>query len=109
MNGLQKKRIVSHNNIMLISVFIFILILSITIHSQIANAREGNSYTKSFTTIEISAGDTLSSIAATYGKPGQELQPYIEEVISINNLTDDTIHAGCYLVVPVYHKTDKVF
>ena len=102
MNRLQKKNKITHNNIMLISVFIFLFVLSIAIQSQIANAKERNSYTKSFTTIEVSAGDTLSSIAATYGKPGQELQPYIEEVISINNLTDDTIHAGCYLVVPTY-------
>lgn len=100
----KKRRVVTNNNIMLIILFAMIFLFLIFIQSQIANAKEKDSYKKSFVTIEISTGDTLSSIAATYGKPGQDSHEYIEEVISMNQLTDDTIHSGCYLIVPVYQK-----
>ncbi|MCM1498633.1 MAG: LysM peptidoglycan-binding domain-containing protein [Clostridium sp.] len=59
-------------------------------------------YDKSFITIEISEGDTLTSLAQEYAVSSNDYSDYIEEVKSINNLKSDTIHSGCYLLVPVY-------
>lgn len=70
--------------------------------SSLVKADKKQIYAKSFTSIEVQTGDTLSSIASTYADSPAHYNDYIEEVISINNLKDDTIHAGCYLMVPVY-------
>ena len=63
-------------------------------------------YNKSFITIEISNGDTLMSIAQEYTVSSVDYSDYVEEVKSINNLKSDTIHSGCYLLIPVYETTE---
>lgn len=95
----------NYNKKLLIFICLFVLILSVFMHTQLVNANEKDTYVKSFTTIEIKEGDTLSSIAEKYAKPGEDIQLYIEEVIAMNNITDDKIHYGCYLVVPTYYQS----
>ena len=65
-------------------------------------ADESIQYSKSFISIQIQSGDTLSSIAKEYAVSEDKYSDYIEEVKSINNLKSDTIHAGCYLMIPIY-------
>lgn len=60
---------------------------------------------KYFTSIQVEYGDTLSSIAETYLSDRDDyasVSEYIEEVVSINHLKDETILAGQYLIVPYY-------
>lgn len=87
---------------MLIFLFATIIIFALVNCITVAYADEAVEYEKSFISIEIEQGDTLTSIAESYAKSEAEYQDYIEEVMSINNLKDDTIHNGCYLLVPVY-------
>ena len=48
-------------------------------------------------------GDTLTSIAKEYSSSEyKNLDEYIEEIMSINNLKDDKITSGCYLKVSYY-------
>lgn len=107
---MKTKRIhksVTNNYIMLIIATIIILTVSVFIHSSIANARESKQYEKTFTTIEIEQGTTLTSLADTYAKPGQDRNEYIEEVQLMNNMTNTSLKAGCYLIIPVYIETEK--
>lgn len=96
------RRIVYCNRIMLTMLLISFLCLCVIggIHHVLAD--ENIIYDKSFVSIEISEGDTLSSIAEQYAISPSEYSSYVEEVKSINNLKDDTINSGCYLMVPVY-------
>lgn len=60
---------------------------------------------KYFTSIQVEYGDTLSSIAETYLSDQDNyasVSEYIEEVVSINHLKDETLLAGQYLIVPYY-------
>ena len=59
---------------------------------------------KYYTSYEIKEGDSLWVIAETYmdDEHYSSVNDYIKEVKSINGLTNDTIHAGCYLVIPYY-------
>ena len=81
---------------------IFILGLTFFGGMRFVNADEAIEYEKSFVSIKIESGDTLSSIAKEYAISEAEYQEYIDEVMSINNLSDDMIHNGCYLLIPVY-------
>lgn len=98
----MKRSKVYNNRIMLIVLVAAILFFTVINCITVAYADEVVEYEKSFISIEIAKGDTLTSIAETYAKSEAEYQDYIEEVISINNLKNDTIHSGCYLLVPVY-------
>lgn len=92
-----------NNNIMLTISILIIIILSISMGIKAVYASEQIDYEKSFISIEIKAGDTLTSIASEHALSVSEYEDYITEVKQINNLEGDTIHAGCYLMVPVYN------
>ena len=58
---------------------------------------------KYYTSITISPDDTLWSIASEYmGNHYESVNEYIEEVMNINSLTDETIYTGQHLVIPYY-------
>jgi len=58
---------------------------------------------KYYTSIQIKNGDTLWSIAKKYITDDyNNIQEYIDEVKSINQLGPDDIHSGQYLTIPYY-------
>jgi len=53
-----------------------------------------------YDSIKIQSGDTLEAIAREYNTEDYYTNSeYIAEVMRINNLSSDNIHAGCYLTV----------
>ncbi len=53
-----------------------------------------------YTSIEISEGDSLWSVAHQYAPAlGLSTQEYIDCLKQMNHLRNDTIHAGCHLTV----------
>lgn len=58
---------------------------------------------KYYTSIEITEGDTLSSIADEYiNLQYQDKDSYMEEIIQLNKIDADSIHCGQYLLIPYY-------
>lgn len=58
---------------------------------------------RGYKSILLKPGDTLWEIALEYKGAGHNsVQDYINEVMEINGLTSDRIHAGRYLMVPYY-------
>lgn len=67
--------------------------------ASIQSARQDGSYKS----ILLMPGDTLWEIALEHkGSRHNSVQDYINEVMEINGLTSDRIHAGRYLMVPYY-------
>ena len=83
---------------------VMIMVLSTVIIVDAASGKNAaNAKYKYYTSVEIQKGDTLLSIADKYiSADYKNKQAYIEEVLEINGLSDDTIHAGQYLTVPYY-------
>jgi hypothetical protein len=70
------------------------------------SAHSDHENTKYYTTIQIEAGDTLWGIADAYITPEYaSLQDYIDEVQSINHISENEITAGCYITIPYYAET----
>lgn len=93
-------------------ILIITLMFNIIVNCNFAKA-EDNSVTadlsgnKCFKSIVLEYGDTLWGIAAEYkGGYYECTQDYIDEVMSMNHLTTDKIHAGQYLTVPYYETYD---
>lgn len=85
---------------------IFMLGLSVSTILSRAQAAHADISCKYFASIQIQPGDTLYSIALQYADGHyQSLYAYMEEVCLTNHLTDDTLNAGDYLVIP-YYSTD---
>ena len=62
---------------------------------------------KYYTSITIQEGDSLWSIAEEYKTEHYDsTQDYIDELVVLNNLSSETIHAGQYLMIIYY---DSVF
>ncbi len=62
-----------------------------------------------YTSIELEQGDTLWDIAQEYTfGTGVDAQDYIEEVCTLNHLSNaDSVHEGNYIVIPYYSYEDK--
>lgn len=103
----KRKHFVNNNIVMLTVIAITLLSLAGIGGNHFANADTSVCYDKSFQAIELTAGDTLSSIAYEYAPSDADYSDYIQEVIEINSIKDEQIHAGCYLMIPVYSKVSS--
>lgn len=86
-----------------IAAILFFTLWVTSISTQASDSEHQPMY-KYFKSIEITAGDTLWSIAEAnmddehYSYPSD----YVAEVKRMNSLTSDRIEAGSYLIVPYY-------
>lgn len=93
-------------------ILVITLMFNIIVNGNFAKAEDHSVNTDSgcnkyFKSIVLEYGDTLWGIAAEYKGGYYECsQDYIDEVMSINHLTTDKIHAGQYLTVPYYETYD---
>lgn len=90
---------------MLVLTVILILTLTISYHAIVSKATSSDEPVvyKYYKSIEISYGDSLWSIAETYAaEEYTAIQNYIKEVMLINHLTDTSLTAGEYLIIPYY-------
>ncbi len=87
-------------------ILVFIIILSIAFGAIFTYAGSKSDTTrreKYYKSVMIQYGDTLSSIAEdNISVEYADTEQYIGEVMRINFLSDDTIQAGNYIVIPYY-------
>lgn len=91
--------------ILYIGIFIVICILTVSgiFFSNRSKAAEKTCFYKYYTSVEIRNGDTLWSIASEYvTEEYDNIQEYVTEIKSLNDLKGDTIHTGQFLIVPYY-------
>lgn len=82
-----------------------VIILALGLFSIQTNAKDVPDVLeiKYYTSIMIETGDTLWTIATKYmGGHYESEADYVEEVMRMNALKDDTIYAGQHLVIPYY-------
>lgn len=73
--------------------------IGLSLTAETAEAKAFSSHI-AYHSIMIESGDTLWSIAEESRPIGQDIRTYIKEIRAINNLSDDTIHTGSYIIVP---------
>lgn len=102
---LNRRRQVRRQKMILATVLtVFIMICSMFFRSILSDAH-GNRMEdpvdyKYYTSIQVEAGDTLSSIAKEYRSASDEsTDDYIEALKNMNHLSSDEIHEGEYLMV----------
>ena len=89
-------------------IIVFISLLTICcflyFSNSIVRAKEPSSDIQ-YKVVEVQEGDSLWSLAAEYSSSTPyTTAEYISQLRSINGLSDDTIHTGCYLTIVYYEK-----
>ena len=95
-----------------ITIIVAIIVLSViylgVTNKDASEADATNASTKCYTCISVESGDSLWNIADEYMTDEySSTQEYIDEVVSINNLTNaSSITAGTNLLIPYYEVTN---
>ncbi len=100
---------ISNKKVTIIAAIIIAAVLYVSItHMDASEADATNASTKYYTCISVESGDSLWDIAQKYMTDEYtSTQDYIDEVVSINNLNNDSsIVVGTNLVIPYYEVTD---
>lgn len=101
----RNKELLRNVVLFFVSLILFIL-LSVLLLSSKSVASDGSEEIlyKYYTSVQIVAGDTLTSISNDYSSKGfKSNDEFIKEVMYINNLEEDSIiYAGQNLVIPYY-------
>ena len=102
----SRRIVVRRQKIALVSVaFIALAIIICTFLSGAVRTQAAPSEIscKYYTSIEVQSGDTLWSIASDHiTEEYRDMNAYIDEVCSINKISQNEIHAGQYLTIPYY-------
>ncbi len=104
-NQIIRKRLVRRRLFLLTLTIVLVLVLSLSYKAILSEANTGDTpeYFKYYTSIEVHYGDSLWSIAEEHlGCKYASATDYIDEVMQINHLKDDTLIAGQYLIIPYY-------
>jgi len=89
--------------IIMVCLIVMVFATTVLAITQRASADTPELRKKTCTSIEIQPGDTLWSIAETYYTDEyQDLIRYIEEIKKTNNMYDDKLVSGKYLIIPYY-------
>lgn len=89
-------------NLKVLSAFLFIIVV-FTSFLFTFNVEGNTNNNKIYTSIQIEEGDSLWSIAKDYYTDDfSDYNELIDEIKSINNMKDDNIKTGCYIIVPHY-------
>lgn len=83
-------------------VLLFITIISCFLFNTNASGST-EPKTKYYTSISVNEGDNLWKVAeAYYTEEYSDYNEYIEEIKTINNMKDDKVKKGSYIVIPYY-------
>ena len=108
----KREAVVRKQRSILAIAVIFVVALGILLGSSMktlaSSEKDVSSYHKYYESIRVESGDTLWTIADEY-IDGFNLSKtdYIAEVCQINQISEDEIHAGDYIVVPYYSQDVK--
>lgn len=110
-NRLRRKREMRKNFLLLVMTICLIVICSISMSTFRSSAKDDTvpASCKYYKSITVSNNDTLWSIAEEYMDAGHydSVNEYINEVIRMNSLPDDTICYGQCLIIPYYDVLDS--
>ena len=111
--SLSKREVVVRKQRGLLAIAIIVIVslgilLGSSINALASSEKDIASYNKYYVSIRVESGDTLWSIADEY-VDGFNISKsdYINEVCIINEISENEIHAGDYIVVPYYSQEIK--
>lgn len=88
--------------LIVIMVALFLIVLFV-LPERTAAAGDTTGGTYTISSVQIEAGDSLWSLASEYyTEEFSSVSNYIIEIKRMNGLSDDTLYAGSYILIPQY-------
>ena len=109
-NKKRAKALAKRRMVLLLMTVLLITVGTIVFGScfSLAKDKDTDCAYKYYTSIMIQEGDSLWSIAKEYKTDHYEsTQAYVDELVILNDLTSETIHAGQHLMVVYYDSEFK--
>ena len=112
-NSLKKREAVVRRQKSILAVTVIVVValgilLGNSMNAMASSDKDVASFNKYYVSIRVENGDTLWTIADEYIDGFNiEKTEYIEEVCQINEISQNDIHAGDYIVVPYYSQDIK--
>lgn len=107
-NRIRRTRQLRRNMIMFFLTIVLVICLSVIFFSfkTKAQSHEEEVLYKYYKSIMVSEGDSLWKYAQMYGDNQyyDSYEDYMQEVMNMNSLEDDTIITGQYLILPYYSR-----
>lgn len=92
---------------MVLTALFLLAVIVISEHSAFPSLGSSSSHAI-YTSVKISSGDSLTSIAETYNTgSGMDNEEYISAVRSLNSMSGEKLHPGCYLTVIWYDEGNR--
>jgi len=108
-NSARKRRLSVRRKILLIvvmaaaAVFLSLYIGMTSSDAHDLSSENSQIRNRYYQQVVIKSGDTLWNIAADHmTEEYSSVNEYVDDIISVNKLSSDNIHAGEYLIVPYY-------
>lgn len=100
----RKRQMIFRKTMLILSIFILSMGFAFGASKLVTTAHSQNEtvYFKYYTSITVQSGDTLLSLADTYGEHFDSEKAFVDEVCFTNHLLDDKLYAGTKLIVPYY-------
>ena len=72
-----------------------------------AKASSDPAVCKYYKSVMVQNGDTLWKLAGEYSMPERESkEQFVNEVMKINHMSEDTLYSGAYIIVPYYEEVN---
>ena len=111
--NLQKREAIVRREKCILAIAIILIVslgilLGTSINALASSKADVSSYNKYYKSIRIESGDTLWTIADEYiADFNIDKKDYIREICELNNIYEDDIRAGDYVVIAYYSKEVK--
>lgn len=108
----KRERVVRKQRALIIAVIVLLVSLGIlfgtSMNALASSKADVSSLNKYYTSIRLESGDTLWNIADEYiGNLNVSKAEYIKEICVLNDISENEIQAGDYIVVPYYSCENK--
>jgi len=98
----RQRQIIARKFGLVLSILITAFAIILTAGGASVKSKAADNYHKYYTSVEVMPGDTLAKYYREYGENYDNAREYINEVYMINDLTNDNIKAGSYIILPYY-------
>lgn len=105
MKNIKRDKINPITVIMILQILFFIVCLT-AITNQISRYTQSQGKEKKaerFASVKVCSGETLWEISKRYYTDEYEnIHSYVKKIIQLNNMTDEEINSGAYVIIPYY-------
>ncbi|MCR5278839.1 MAG: LysM peptidoglycan-binding domain-containing protein [Lachnospiraceae bacterium] len=103
----RRNRELQRHITILVLTFVLIIIMTVLFFGTKSMAAGNRTTCKCYASVQIEPGDTLYGLADRYySSEFKSVDRMVKEIMSINNMNNDVVISGLYIIIPYYTECD---